>query len=320
MMNVRHASRMGRFAAPLVATVGVALTLTACGDDDASNGDTTESGGSITVGGAQFTEALLLEEAYRALLDNAGYDVSVESAESREIYEPLLESGELDVAPEYAATFAEFLNAADNGSGADPIATSDATETVEAVRPLAEAHGLQVLAPAQNAASQNGFAVTQEFAAEHGLATLSDLGALGEPIVLAATEECPDRPFCAPGLELEYGLDISEILPLGFGSPQTKDAVVSGEAQLGLVGTTDGTLADLGLVLLDDDLSLQLADNIVPVLNGDAAEDDGIADALAPFHETLTTEDIAMMQAQVDSERQEVEDVVLAYLEDKGLL
>lgn len=318
MINVRKAGAGVRHKALTAVAVGAVLTLAACGGDD--DGDATASGGSITVGGAQFTEALILEEAYRALLDNAGYDVSTETAESREIYGPLLESGELDVAPEYAATFAEFLNLADNGPDADLIATTDATETVEAARPLAESHGLVVLEPAQNAASQNGFAVSEEFAAENGVSTLTELGELGQPIVLAAAEECPERPFCQPGLEETYGINITEVLPLGFGSPQTKDAVVSGEAQLGLVGTTDGTLADLGLVLLDDDQNLQLADNIVPVVNAETAEDDGIADALAPFHETLTTADIATMQAQVDSERREVEDVVQEYLENNDLL
>lgn len=313
-------------SAALAAVLGLSLALSACGDDsdggDDTTGDNGGSGGALVVGGANFTEAVLMQEAYKAVLENAGYSVTVESAESREIYEPLLESGELDIVPEYAATLAEFLNAADNGPDAPaeaPIATSDVTETVEAMRPLAEGHNLVVLEPSQ-AASQNGFAVTEDFATENGISTLTELGELGEPIVLAAAEECPERPFCEPGLEETYGIDITEVLPLGFGTPQTKDAVTSGEAQLGLVGTTDGTLADLGLVLLEDDQNLQLADNIVPVVNTETAEDGGIAEALAPFHEVLTTDDIATMQAQVDSERQQPTDVVQAYLEDHDLL
>ena len=44
------------------------------------------------------------------------------------------------------------------------------------------------------------------------------------------------------------------MLPLGFGSPQAKQAVTSGQAQLVLTGTTDATLDQLGLVLLEDEL------------------------------------------------------------------
>jgi osmoprotectant transport system substrate-binding protein len=176
------------------------------------------------------------------------------------------------------------------------------------MRPLAEERGLLVLDPAQ-AADQNGFAVTQEFADANGVATLSDLGALGQPIVLAAVEECPERPFCQPGLEQTYGLDITEVLPLGFSSPQTKEAVANGDADLGLVATTDGTLADLGLVLLEDDQALQQADNLVPV-----------ADALNQLADVLTTEDLAELNARVDRDRELAEDVARDYLEEQGLI
>ena len=272
---------MTRRRALVAAGAGLLLTLAACGD----GGDTAESGagGELTVGGASFTEMAIMQEMYRALLEDAGYTVTIQTADNREVYEPALESGEIDIVPEYAATMAEFLNAKVNGPDAptdSPVATTDAAETVEAMRPLAEEAGLEVLEPAE-AANQNGFVVSQEFAdANGGLSTLSQLGELGEPLVLAAVEECPDRPFCQPGLEQTYGLDISEVLPLGFGSPQTKEAVASGEADLGLVGTTDGTLGEFGLILLEDDQNLQLADNLVPVVNAETAGDEAVAEEL----------------------------------------
>jgi osmoprotectant transport system substrate-binding protein len=256
------------------------------------------------------------------LLVDAGYEVSIQQAANREIYAEALVGGDIDVVPEYAATFAEYLNVQSNGPDAPqeaPVATTDAAETVAAMRPLAEGEGLVVLEPAE-AASQNGFAVSAEFAAQHGISTLSELAALGEPLVFAAVEECPDRPFCQPGLEEVYGLEFSEILPLGFSSPQTKQAVAEGDADLGLVGTTDGTLEGLGLVLLEDDQNLQLADNLVPVLNEEVAEDQAVVDALNQLSGVLTTEDLAVLNAQVDAERRQAEEVARAYLDEKGLI
>ena len=316
-----------RFAAA-AAGLGLVLALAACGDDDADtpegNGEETggTASGELTVGGASFTEMAILQEIYKALLEDAGYTVDIQQAENREIYEPALESGEIDIVPEYAATMAEFLNAKANGPDAptdSPVATADAASTIEAMRPLAEQYGLAVLEPAE-ASSQNGFAVSMEFADSNAVATLSDLGALGQPIILAAGEECPDRPFCEPGLESTYGLDITEILPLGFGTPQTKEAVTNGDAQLGLVGTTDGTLEALGLVLLEDDMGLQLADNLVPIVNAETAGDDAIAEALNALADVLTTDDLATLNAQVDAEHQQPADVALAYLEEQGLI
>jgi osmoprotectant transport system substrate-binding protein len=320
----------GRRLPAMVAGLGLLVALGACGGDDddplqtGGDGETTAaSGGELTVGGADFTEMRIMQEMYRLLLEDAGYTVDIQRAEARELYGPALESGEIDVVPEYAATMAEYLNARKNGPDAPvsaPIATSDAAETVAAMAPIAEEYGLTILEPAE-AADQNGFAVSQEFAdANGGLTTLTQLGELGQPIVLAAGEECAERPFCQPGLEETYGLEITEILPLGFSTPQVKEAVSGGEAQLGLVATTDGTLESFGLVLLEDDKALQLADNLVPIVNTETAGDEAVAEALNSLASVLTTEDLATLNAQVDAERQQEADVAQAYLEEKGLI
>jgi osmoprotectant transport system substrate-binding protein len=310
----------------MVAGLGLVLALGACGggEDALTNGDTESptaaAGGELTVGGAAFTEMAIMQEIYKLLLEDAGYTVDIQQAEARELYAPALESGEIDVVPEYAATMAEYLNREKNGPEATPIATADAAETVAAMAPIAEEYGLTVLEPAQ-AADQNGFAVSKEFAAANGdLTTLTELGALSEPLVLAAGDECAERPFCQPGLETTYGIEITEILPLGFSTQQTKEAVAGGEAQLGLVATTDGTLESYGLVLLEDDKELQRADNLVPVVNTSTAGDSAIAEALNQLADVLTTEDLAKLNAQVDVERQEAADVAQAYLEEKGLI
>lgn len=312
------------------AALGLSLVLTACGgDDDAfeggaeetagGNGNGNDEGGSLVVGGANFTEMLIMQEIYRALLEDAGFTVEVRSVDAREIYAPALADGQIDVVPEYAATMAEYLNREANGPDAEPVASSDIDETMDALRPLAEEAGLVALEPAQ-AVDQNAFAVTQEFAEANSLASLSDLGALGQPVVLAATEECPDRPFCQPGLEETYGIQVAGLEPLGFGTLQVKQAVADGDADLGLVASTDGTLEQFGLVVLEDDQGLQNADNLVPVVNAETAEDQAVVDALNSLADVLTTEDLATLNAQVDEERQQPADVATAYLEDQGLI
>jgi osmoprotectant transport system substrate-binding protein len=305
------------------AGLSLLLVLAACGGDDAfeegSGSATSEAKGSLVVGSAGFTESQLVAEMYALLLGKAGYQTSIKTVANRELYEPALEKGEIQVVPEYAATMAEFLNRKKNGPDAAPVASADPDATVAAMTTLAEGYGLAVLEPSE-ANSSNAYAVTKEYAAANNLTTLSDLGGLGRPVVLAATEECPDRPFCQPGLEKTYGIKISKILPLGFGSPQTKDAVKKGTAQLGLVGTTDATLDAFGLVALEDDKKLQAADNLVPVVNAEKAGGAEVEEALNALAPVLTTEDLAELNARVDQERQEAADVAKEYLESKNLL
>jgi osmoprotectant transport system substrate-binding protein len=317
-------------AARVVLFLGVgALLVSACGGGDTPTGAATDTAaggtgeeqaaGSVTVGGPNFTEGLVMTEMYRLLLEDAGYDVTVQTVTNREVYEPALERGEIDVVPEYLATMTEFLNLRTNGPDADPVATSDVQETLDALTELGSEVGLVPLQPAE-AANQNAFVVAEDLATENDLSTLSDLAALGEPVVLAATEECPERLFCQIGLEEVYGLQIERVEPLGFGSPQTKQAVADGDATLGLTGTTDGTLESFGLVLLDDDQNLQLADNLVPVVNAEVAQDEALVAALDSLAAVLSTQDLAELNAQVDQERQQASDVAQAYLEAQGLL
>ncbi|MET9768962.1 ABC transporter substrate-binding protein [Streptomyces sp. NPDC006415] len=320
-------SRTSRIAGAVVGMVALAGSLAACGGDsleqekggsDSSAGDGKK--GSLVVGSASFTESKVLAELYAQILGDAGYSTSVTTVKNRELYEPSVEKGEIDVVPEYAATLAEFLNAKVNGADeaqAEPVASGDVEATVSALKQLAEPLGLTVL-PAGKAVDQNAFAVSKEFAEKNSLKTLSDLGKSKLKVKIAAGDECEVRPFCAPGLKKAYGIDVTGIDPTGVGTPVSKQAVRDGKAQLVLTTTTDAVLD--GLVFLEDDKKLQNADNVLPVLNTKDAGDPEIADALGKLTAALTTEDLAELNRKVDAERAKPADVAKEYLESKDLI
>lgn len=198
----------------------------------------TGDGSSITVGAANFTENITLAEIYAEVLDDAGYETEVREIGNRETYLPALTGGEIDIVPEYAATFAEFLD----GDIDNVVASGDIAETVAALEPLAEEQGL-VVGAAADAQDQNAFAVTQGFIDAYGVTTLSELAESCGPIVLGGPPECPERPFCQPGLESTYGLEVAEFRALDAGGPLSKTAITSGEVAVGLVFSSDGALA-----------------------------------------------------------------------------
>ncbi|NHC15828.1 glycine betaine ABC transporter substrate-binding protein [Motilibacter deserti] len=203
------------------------------------------SGGSgkIVVGAANFAENQTLAEIYALALDAAGFDASTRTIGNREVYLPALTKGQIQVVPEYAGTLAEFLNKQENGADAEAKASSDLDATVSALTTLGESAGLAFGAPSQ-AADQNAFAVTKAFADEHSVSTLSDLAsACGSGLVLAGPPECPERPFCRPGLESTYGLSFESFTPLDAGGPLTQAALKQGRATLGLVFSSDGALS-----------------------------------------------------------------------------
>ncbi|MDD9208230.1 glycine betaine ABC transporter substrate-binding protein, partial [Georgenia sp. 10Sc9-8] len=178
----------------------------------------TSGSGEVVVGVGNFSESATVGELYALALTEAGYDTEVRTIGNRETYAPALESGDLTVVPEYAGTLAEYLNLSINGADAEPVASSDLDATMQQLRSLADQAGLVLGEPAQ-AANQNAYAVTAAFGEEHEVITLSALAEACDGVVLGGPPECPDRPFCQPGLEEVYGLQVDEFVALDAGGP-----------------------------------------------------------------------------------------------------
>ena len=308
--------------APLMLAAACAGEEALSGDDGDSDtgGASPAAGGEVVLGGQNFTEMQVMSEIYKQLLENAGYDVTLKLVESRDVYAPEMQRGRVDVSADYLSSMTEYLNAQVNGPDAEPVASNDPEATVEELRTLAEPTGIEPLEPAQ-AQDANAFAVTQEYAEKNDLTTLSDLAELGEPVTLAAAEDCSQRQDCEIGLEETYGLDITKVEPLGFGTQGTKDALKEGEVTLGQVGTSDATLESLGLVLLEDDKELQNAENLVPMVNSEFLDaNPDVADILNEMSGGLTHDALATMIGKVDLERELPEDVAREYLVEQGLI
>ncbi|MEU5789219.1 glycine betaine ABC transporter substrate-binding protein [Micromonospora purpureochromogenes] len=201
-------------------------------------------GGQLVVGAGNFSESQTLAELYKITLTAAGYQVKVQQIGNRELYEPALEKGEIQVVPEYAATMAEFLNTKANGKNATPVSSPELDKTVTALKAAGDKVGITFGAPAA-AQDQNAFAVTKAFADKYGVQTISDLAAKcsGSATVLAGPPECPQRPKCQAGLVEVYDFKAGSFSSLDAGGPQTKNALKTGTASVGLVFSSDGALA-----------------------------------------------------------------------------
>ena len=200
------------------------------------------NGTPVVVGAANFSESATLAEVYAGALRAAGFEASTQTIGNRETYEPALESGDLTVVPEYVGTLTEFLNKKINGADATPLASPDLDATTEQLTLLGEGLGLVFGQPAA-AQDQNAFAVTQAFADEYEVSTLSELAEACGDISLGGPPECPERSFCQPGLEEMYGLQIGEFTSLDAGGPLTKSALTQGTIALGLVFSSDAAFA-----------------------------------------------------------------------------
>jgi osmoprotectant transport system substrate-binding protein len=198
--------------------------------------------GPIAVGGADFSESVILANVYADVLKAAGFDATVREVGSRELYLKALEEGkEIQAFPEYLATVTETIE----GNESTTIASGDVDKTLKALQPLATKAGL-VFGDPSKAVDQNAFAVTTAFADKLGVKTLSDLAKAcnDTSLILGGPTVCPTRPFCQPGLEQTYGLKFASFQEYGdTGGPLTKAAIKKGEVTMGLVFSSDGSLA-----------------------------------------------------------------------------
>ena len=204
------------------------------------------SGGSgpIRVVAANFSENQTLANLYAEVLKAAGFDATVVQLTNREVYAAALEAGDVDMVADYAATMTEFLNQKANPGTTETRASTDVTETVTALTELAAPRGLTPLMPAE-ATDQNAFAVTRAFAERYSVTTLSDLAtACGGGVTLGGPPECPQRPFCQPGLESTYSLKVSGFTALDAGGPLSKNALRTGRVAVALVFSSDASLAE----------------------------------------------------------------------------
>jgi osmoprotectant transport system substrate-binding protein len=321
-------------ALTILPAIALATMVAACGSS--SSGSTPPAGstsptaptssapagasGTLTVASAAFTESNILAQMYADLLQKAGFTVHLKEVESSEVFQKSLDNGTVAVVPEYAATYADSLQTMVTGTQNPTAANPSLSVTLQHLGKWEKKLGLTNLKPAQ-AVDQNAFAVTKAFATAHHLTTLSQLGASGLPVKLAAPAECSSRPFCEPGLKNTYHINITGLTPLDFDSLQLKQAVKSGKDQLGEVATTDATLGQLGLVTLTDDKHLQNADYLIPIVNSkQLAAHPQIATALNPLASVLTTADLGTLDNDVDGQRMTVQDVAKTFLTAHGLL
>lgn len=299
----------------ILALVGVlALGLAACSGSDDGGGGETVDGPTITVASFNFTESEILAEVYAQALADAGYAVDTSETlnlGSREVINPELFAGEIDLLPEYVGS------ALTVGFGGD--ATSDLDATLSALRDAYAEEGVQVLEPAPGE-DKNVYVVTGDFAESNGISTISDLADLGD-ITLAGPPECESRETCYLGLtEGPYTLDNLAFEGIAEGAVRIS-SLENGEVEVTTLFSTQPVIAEKGFVALDDDQGLTAVENIVPVVTDDIVDayGDDLVALLNEVSALITTEVLIDLNGRVELDAEDAADVAADFLAENGI-
>ena len=314
--------RGGRWRGALVTVAAAAVALTVLGAltfcafaGTAAASPRRAPGTSVVVASFNFPESELLAAIYALALMQAGIPARLQlGLGPRELVQPALAQGLVDVVPEYLGT---ALASLEHGAGvamSDPVAVRH-----ELVQALARWH-VQVLQPAV-AQHQDGLVVTGATAVRLRLRTVSDLGPVAPQMVLGGAPQCARRPYCLPGLRRVYGLEFARFVPLDT-EQERIEALGHGVVDVVVTGTTGGHLVSGDLVLLADDRQLQPVGNIVPVVRAGVAARYGarLAGTLDAVSARLTTGDLIYLNRRITVAGQNVLAEARAWLQRQGIL
>jgi len=270
------------------------------------------------------TEGLLLGELIIRTLQAHG--IKTESRlqlGSTQIVRAALVAGEIDLYPEYTGNGAFFFADEKNPAWKNHAAGHARAKALDLER-----NKLVWLQPAP-ANNTWAIAVRQDLARSQKLSTLADLGryvAGGGKLKLAASAEFVERPDALPAFQAAYGFKLRQDQLLMLAGGDTAVTVRAAAEQTSGVNAamaygTDGPVATLGLVILEDPKGVQPVYAPAPVIRADVlARQPRIATLLAPLFASLDGPTLQRLNAQIALEGQDARKVAEAHLKAKGLI
>lgn len=302
---------MRRFATLAFGLVAAALLVAGCAQTGSSGPKPT-----VRIGSAAFTENVVLGELYGQVLEANGYTVERRlNLGAREIIAPALETSQIDMYPEYLATYVTFLTKDASK------ATGDVASVTRTLQDTLKPKNLVALDVAP-AVDTNAFVVTKARSDRDNLKKVSDLARFNGQLVLGGPPECPQRPYCQPGLQNTYGVTMKEFKALDTGGPLTVAALESNQVDVALLFSTNPQIVVKNFFVLEDDKKLQSVDNVVPVVRQDLLDKAGsdFKPLVNGVSSKLTTDELTALNRAVDVDRKDPRQAAQEWLKAKQLV
>ena len=267
----------------------------------------------LTLGTKNFTEAFIVGELYRQVLEFSGINVTLrKDIGPTEVVDKELQSGRIDGYPEYLGVAVTVAAGRDD-------AGATAEETYELARDFYAGRG-QAISEQTSFENVDAIAATQFFAQKRGLATIGDLREL-PGLTLGGRAEFESRQQGLVGLRDAYGLDNLTFQEIPIGDQYR--ALDRNQIELGDVFTTDGQLGSGSYKVLEDDKRVFGFQHVALVIDKDKLEELGgrkFMRIINDLNGRLTTSAMIQMNRDVEVDGQDPAIVAERFLRTAGLL
>lgn len=238
-------------------TMGI---LAACGTGDGgADGEIKNSGDPISIGSFIDTEGGILGNMILLSLEDEGYEIEDKvQFGTPDIQRNALLQGELDMGVDYTGN-GQFYN-----EGSDEEIWRDREKGYENIKEYDETENSLVWLKPANANNTEALAVKREFADENEIKSMEDFAKYvndGGEIKFITSQLFAEKEAGLLGLENAYGFKLTPdqmiLLPHG-NTAETIKALADGTdgVNVALAYATDGSLADLNLMIIDDPMSI----------------------------------------------------------------
>lgn len=278
----------------------------------------------VVVGSKLDTEATLLGNMILVALEANGIATEDRiTLGGTPVVRKAIAAGEIDIYPEYTGNAAFFFNKAD-----DPL-WKDHGQGYETAKQLDyEANKIVWLPPAP-ANNTWAIAVRQDVAEPEKLVTMSDFGrwvAGGGEVVLAGSSEFVNSAGALPSFQQTYGFTMKPeqliVLSGGDTSATIKAAAEqTNGANAAMVYGTDGAIEASGLVVMEDDKSVQPVYAPAPIVREAVLQENPkIAEILEPIFQSLDAPTLRELNARIQLGGEPARAVAEDYLKSKGFV
>ena len=274
---------------------------------------------SLTVGGKDYTEQLLLPELAGILLEQAGFDITLKTGVGTVIARKSLENAQTDLYFEYTGTaYTLFYKQKDKQIMTVPEKVYDWVKKADVEK------GLVWLDPVK---FNNTYTLMMKKteADKLGIKTISDLGVYvtknPTKLIFALDSEFWERPDGFKDVMKTYNfkLPVKQVKKMTVGL--TYQALKKGLVNSAMGFSTDGRIAAFGFVNLVDDKSFFPVYNPVPVVRKEILDKyPEIEGILKPIADNLTTEEMQQLNKAVDVDHKPVDDVAMGWLKSKNVI
>ncbi len=286
-----------------LALVSASTTLTGCA----------AKGAEVTVGSKNFTEQLVLGELLSQYLGQTAklpIDRRFYLAGSYICHQSLV-AGRIDLYVEYTGTALTAI--------LKEPPSSDHTQVFQEVRQeYARRFGLEVM---PSLGFDNSFAIVMRGAdaRQMRLKALSELAPFAPKLRMGVGYEFLERPDGYKGLTTKYGLKFAEprVMDLGL----LYRALQSNQVDVVAGSNTDGLIAALDMVVLEDDAHYFPPYDAVPIVRPACLERfPAVREALHRLTGKVSAQDMRRMNYAVDGEKKDAGAVIQEFLHTRALL